>query len=164
MKRFFENGLVHLAFLITVVFIVLELWLGDEVVRIGAESMRIAVFLVLAFLTFKVAWDSFWAPRPRSSAQVIAMALGGLAAMITVHAIWVPFQKYVPLPTWFPKNATTSAVILGIAMSGLTYMVPVSKSRFIATGPAVASWVSVFVAGTLTGSILSFFLVSGLSF
>lgn len=164
MKRFFGNGLVQLAILVTIVFVMLELMYGDPIVRVGAESMRLAVYAVLASLTFKVAWQSFWAPRPRSSAQIVAMALGGMATMIAVHAMWIPVSKYVSMPDWFPKSEVTSAIILGIAMAGLTYMVPVSRSRFVATGPAVASWISVFVAGTLTGTILSFFLFNGLSF
>lgn len=164
MKRFFGNGLVYLAALITVIFILLELIAGDAIVRVGAESMRLAVYLVLAGLTVKVAWQSFWAPTPRSSAQIVSMALGGMAAMIAIHAAWIPFQKYVALPDWIPKAEVTTAIILGIAMAGLTYMVPVSRSRFVATGPAVGTWISVFVAGTLTGTILSFFLFNEMSF
>lgn len=164
MKQIFTNGLVQLALVVTAVFVLLEVAVGDEKVRIGAESMRLAVYAVLTFLTFRVAWESFWSPKPRSQGQIVAMAIGGMALMITLHAAWIPLRKYGPIPEWVPVNELTSAMIIGIAMSGLTYMVPVSRSKFIATGPAVASWVSVFFAGTLTGAILSFFLFNGLSF
>lgn len=169
-RRFFgwvpilaSNLLFQLAALLTAVFVFLEWQFGDAAVRLGAESVRIAVFYVLAALTAWPALRSFWF-KEWAPGNIVSMAVCALATMIAVHATFIPLMRYRPPPEWFPKDQITTAIIIGIAVAGLGYMVPVSRSRFASASPGVASWTSLFVTGFIAGALMMAFFFNGLTF
>lgn len=169
-RRFFgwvpilaSNLLFQLALLLTVVFVGLEIWLGDAKVRLGAESIRIAVFYVLAALTMAPAMRSFWA-KAFSPGHIVTMSVCALSTMIAVHATWAPFKRLEKLPDWLPIEPITSAIIIGIAVAGLGYMVPVSRHRFVRTEPGVASWAAILATGFIAGALTMAFVFTGLTF
>lgn len=155
-----SNRMFHLFLLVTVVFFVLEIVFGDDVVRVGAESMRVAVYVVLAVITFVAAYRSFWSGA-RNGAEQMAMSIFILSVALATHALWVPISKYVDLPHWLQSPAIITALIVGIALAGLGYIVPISRYRTQGLAD-IASWTSVFCAGLLAGAILSFVLVVGI--
>src|SRR5690606_27790979 len=115
---------------------------GDDAVRVAAESGRIAVFAVLAAMTFLAAVNSFWSGAHRGAEQM-AVAIFGIASAVLIHAIWIPLTKYGALPLWLDPAPVTTGIIVAIAMSGLGYLIPIAVNRG-ARLPVVGSWAGVF--------------------
>lgn len=161
LRTLLTNRLFYLWAFVTAAFLASELWFGDDAVRVFAESGRIAVFLVLAVMTFRAAVHSFWSGA-KLGAEQITVALFGLCTAILVHAIWVPLQKYGELATkGVPTAEITTAVIIAIALSGLGYLIPITVNRQ-STIPVIGTWAGVFFAGLLAGALMTSMFLTGL--
>lgn len=160
LKTLMTNRLFYLWAFITMAFITAEVAFGDDMVRVAAESGRIAVYAVLAAMTFVAAVTSFWSGA-KQGAEQLAVAIFGIASAILIHALWIPISKYATLPEWIDPQPVTSAIIIAITLSGLGYLIPITYNRG-ASLPVVGTWAGVFAAGVIAGALMAVILVTGL--
>lgn len=158
----FTNRLSLFGLLVALIFVITELRYGDAAVRVAAESSRIAIFAVLASMTFTAAWGSFLSGT-KSGAEQMAVAVFGISMAIFIHAVWVPVSKYTDWPYWFEPRVVTTGLIIGVAMAGLGYLIPISNHRRAAV-PLVGSWAGVFLAGLIAGALMGAIFATGGSF
>lgn len=154
-----RNRIFQAVALITALFMTAEIYIGDPLVRLAAESARIAVFAALAATTCSAALQAFKSGAVEPGEQMV-LATFLLSSVILMHAIWIPMMSYGITPPWMPTPVITSALIIGMSIAGIGYIVPIVRHR---TGyaPVISSMASVFFAGMFAGAIFVSILFAG---
>lgn len=161
-KLLLTNPMVHLILAITLVFTLLEIFVGDGFVRALVESCRAGVYAVLATITFTAALQSVM-NGARTGTEQMSISTFVLAFAILCHACWVPLVRLKVLPDWLVNIPITSALILGITFAGIGYVVPITRNRQVDL-PLIGSWYGLFFSGLIAGALLTLVLVTGIPF